>query len=733
MNGEVAMSKKLKVAVVAGGGWSLGAFTGGAVWELVRQLHSNRDRSRYDRFEVDVLAGSGAGALTLAVLLRTLANPEAFGTAAALARVGEAQRAAWLEGMDFSLLMRDTGVRRPALLDRSAIDALATELLSWTAGQPAHPVLLGDRVLLGMNLLNFNGIPIRASQLTALPDTVSTTLFRDHRVFCFDFGEPESAPLPHWRHFAGEHVHAGEAWHEVAATAVASGAVPVAFEPVVLQRVRDEYGSLWPEELEDRDEFPFTYGDGGPFQHQPLREAMHLIALQDARESPGSFERVLIFVDPNLSGSKHAFGLKFHLPYMVHGNGARVGDGVMATDPAAHLVAITNRYGVLARHQTTFEDLLAAANVNARATWRTQLRATVTELVAQVASAEGVSALADAAEARLECTLHQERTLSAAPSAPPPAARDAIAHVAFEQTGSHVKPDEMESGERLAYALMALIDQVADLRGKQEVSVLAVGPTEYHPADGSPPIPVKLAGDFFANFGGFLDARFRVHDFDAGRAGAASVLARASLLADAAARPAYTPWSDEPPSLEAVPAARDRFVRRIAQLTRQLLEYKIGYLGVTQAITIVAHYVAPKLVRDSGPGKRTAIVRIEVTSAEGEADLYLAGGAGGDRAGDARRVGDVVVLHTVLDYSDTEIVGPHVIALSSGWMVRLAVRRRTMRHPFLDIPLPGPAVLHANADCGLPIHRIRVDWAARTMSGWTQEDALREWPGGYQI
>jgi hypothetical protein len=205
------------------------------------------------------------------------------------------------------------------------------------------------------------------------------------------------------------------------------------------------------------------------------------------------------------------------------------------------------------------------------------------------------------------------------------------------------------------------------------------------------------------------------------------------LLADPADRPAYNPWSDPAPSLETAPAARDRFVRRIAQLTRQLLEYKIGYLGVTQAITIVANYVTPKLVRDSGPGWRMAIARIEVTPEDDDTEFYLAASANSERGGDARRVRDTIILHTVLHYSDTKITGPHVRSSPSGWVVRLAARRKHMRDPFVDIALPAPTTLRANADCGLPIHRIQVDWATRALSAWSQEDALQEWPGGYQV
>src|SRR5687768_4080018 len=653
------MPKKLKVAVVMGGGWSLGAFTGGAAWELVRQLQGNRDREQYDRCEIDVLAGAGAGALAAALLLRTLANPEAFSVAAAVSRVGEAQRAAWLEGVDFTQLLRDIEMRKPSLLDRGAIDALATELLSWPAGYHANPVLLSERVLLGMTLMNFNGLPINAANTPALAETFRSTLFRDSRVFCLDFTELALAPHTRWRHVARERVHAADTWREIAATAVASGSFPIAFEPVVLQRYREEYGPLWPDELRERDEFPFTYADGGTFNQEPLREAMDLISLQDAYEQPSDFDRVLVFIDPNVSGSKHAFGLKFHMPYIVQRDlGLFDRQDVVPADTGAHLVAIANRFGVLARHQSSFEDFVAAAHVNARHGWRAELRGIMATLAAQLP--QNGTELSSTVEARLACVLRQVSALAAAP-ADELQVNDEIARVAFEQTGHHLQPGELSARDRLAYALMALIDHVAGLRGKEQVRVVVVGATEYRPPDGSPPAAVKLAGDFFANFGGFFDARFRVHDFDAGRAVLASALATSPpLLADPADRPSYMPWADRAPSLEAVPAARDRYVRRIAQLTRQLLEYKIGYLGVTQAITIVAHYVTPKLVRDTGPGKRMAIVRVEVAPTGDVSEFYLAATANGDRGGDARQVGDVVVLHTVLHYSDTEILGPHV-------------------------------------------------------------------------
>jgi hypothetical protein len=63
----------------------------------------------------------------------------------------------------------------------------------------------------------------------------------------------------------------------------------------------------------------------------------------------------------------------------------------------------------------------------------------------------------------------------------------------------------------------------------------------------------------------------------------------------------------------------------------------------------------------------------------------------------------------------------------------LTVRGSNLRARPLEIPVPDPTALRANADCGLPIHRIRVDWSKRLVSVWANEDALQEWPGAYDM
>src|SRR5690606_6769724 len=89
-------------------------------------------------------------------------------------------------------------------------------------------------------------------------------------------------------------------WRKIAATTIASGAFPLAFEPVVLERDAWEYGPLWPKSFAsaERETFPFTFADGGVFNNEPVREAFRMAAFLDAHDDPATFDRLIVFVDP---------------------------------------------------------------------------------------------------------------------------------------------------------------------------------------------------------------------------------------------------------------------------------------------------------------------------------------------------------------------------------------------------------------------------------------------------
>ena len=91
------MAKKtLRVALVMGGGVSLGAFSGGALAETIRQLYELRQQGEYEDVVLDVFSGASAGGITLALLLRALANPDGKDIEAVVDEIERLERLLWV-------------------------------------------------------------------------------------------------------------------------------------------------------------------------------------------------------------------------------------------------------------------------------------------------------------------------------------------------------------------------------------------------------------------------------------------------------------------------------------------------------------------------------------------------------------------------------------------------------------------------------------------------------------
>ena len=70
--------KILRIGFAMGGGVSLGAYSGSTLTEALKQmilLGQDSSGKPYDDIELDVMSGSSAGAISLAVMLRSLADP----------------------------------------------------------------------------------------------------------------------------------------------------------------------------------------------------------------------------------------------------------------------------------------------------------------------------------------------------------------------------------------------------------------------------------------------------------------------------------------------------------------------------------------------------------------------------------------------------------------------------------------------------------------------------------
>jgi predicted acylesterase/phospholipase RssA len=734
------MGKKLKVAFAMGGGASLGAFSGGAIAEVLRQLRMNLDRSVYDTVEIDVLSGASAGGMTLGLLVRGLADPGNDSDGVAVERVRDLMKRAWVDEIDIERLVpRPDMTDRASLFDRGAVDAIARDVISWRDGEEPRPRLLADRVCLGLTLLNYNGIPISLSPGPALDDALSTTLYRDYRVFCLDFGASARAVPSRWLRFDAPALKRPKAWRSLAATMIAGGAVPLAFEPVILERRRSEFGPLWPEDLEQSDTFPFTHGDGGTFDNEPLRQAMRLIRFMDAPEAAGTYDRVLVSIDPNVSGSTHDLALEMNRALTVNPDyGLFDGEDVVPTDYAGRLLQNASRALTTIRGEASFKDYLGADKVNNRLRWRDDARGLIAELIDAV-DPDRAPALLTRAEASLRGVLANKRAVSLLPGGGL-TVEDEVQRVGAETVGgrgSEKDPSMGGSNERLRCVLLSLVDQVADLRGKEPVSVWAIAPTSFLPVDGGPgdSVPVDLAGDFVGSFGGFLDRSFRSHDFELGVALAGSSLASppvsgplgVPLLADPRQRAMLPPRIDA--KLSTNEKARRRFADRLGHVAAAVFRDKVHIRSVRTLVAPMVRRAIARLVRDKGERQIAAQVRLLVhPDSVGSQRFHLTGAAGGD---DTESVGvgidGVVAVDTVVRFTvrgTASVDGPHVHVRDHGWVLLLRETRPLHGDPVLEISLPALDSLRKESPRGLPIHTLHVDWPVKPKGVWSVESGL---------
>ncbi len=697
MNANRGDRKQLRVALAMGGGVSLGSFCGGAVGECVRQLIHNR-AEEYGSVRFDVFAGASAGAMSLGLLVHTLAHPQFAGRAdEPLKR----QHDAWVKRIDIENLIPDEKMKDAnSLLDRDAVDQIAKELLGWEQNVTPRTVILGPRVLLACTLANLNGIPVdgrKAGQGTVFLDALQTTLYEDIRIFDLrlDGNDGLDAP-PGW--LVRNDLTSPRAWSEIAATCVAAGAFPIAFEPVALERKKAEYGGLWPKVLSDNDAFPFTFSDGGMFNNEPLREVMKLIRRMDADD--GNFERIVIFIDPNLGGTKEDLSLDYYRELEVQDPDntlwklGRIFDGrdVAKRPYVDRMVALAAPlFGALAG-QAAFKDWLAAEKVNNRIEWRKELRSALIDLFWLLAQGtlddRALSEFATKVEDGLKGVLEAKGDKSI---------RDPQLDLQDEERrirgeGVDRRMDTLPDPHRQACVhLLSLVDQVAGLRERKNVRIVGIGPVD---EDDN---PIELAGNFVANFGGFFRKEYREYDFDMGRERAGRLLAEAKLLRNVHRVPGK-PRRDFDPTIGTTPESK-RLFSRITEVARVFLDAKVDWpLKVDKLVISLAKAKLGRLIGSAISGDQEQMVqyvlRLEIEPIRPGNRFKLAGMHGGDSL-DAEGVGGAHVIETLIflaaDTDSDTIKGPHVTKLGNQYVVKLVrkgwfPRLSRGKHRFLALP-----------------------------------------------
>ena len=469
------------------------------------------------------------------------------------------------------------------LVDRGVLEELARRYLDFPGGiDLSRREILANRVLFAHSIANLTPIVADASRefpvdeigLLGLSDGMTSHVHRELRVFDLHFTpvqadsltDADAFPRRWCRYHMGPKVvdeHGTgrgigsllepRGWAKMAATSLASGAFPLVFEPVPLERRSYEFGateegaaSLWPRRLRGKDRHVFTYVDGGTFLNEPIREAFRLASYMDAHKPEEDFERLVIFVDPHVVIPDPDLFLPHHARWIptepnrllrwLRGPGLERKTSLDRLIPLAGSVAraILNESRVVEadkvfqtrrrfelRNQVR-EELDAALDRNPDPSVLASLAYKLDGLLAADRVGVMIPAGALTLEGELRRVLAEERATpkeGARAEGLPPTLLEALGNKtprevrAFVASPESVPPNEL--GAWLRALTFAAVDRVMDLEGKMERSRLVAISPATDPA--RPGELLDLPGGRVGGFGGFMSELAGEHEVEVGR------------------------------------------------------------------------------------------------------------------------------------------------------------------------------------------------------------------------
>ena len=437
----MTVGNKKKIALVFSGAVSLGSFEAGVAHEIVNYIQQNDD----PEFEVDVIVGSSAGALTGALMAMALV----WGLDPIIIEE------AWLSVKLDDLLRLEKGDR--SILSSSRVEKLIARHITKPVGRKfLHPS--GKSINLVVVVTNLDGIQYKIHRSRSGEFAVNAIGYEDAMRFKLhpDF----------------------EDWDRLRSAVRASSAFPGAFEHKTINRTHRELRKRTKYRFPTEEPIAFHYSDGGIVNNQPLNKAIEVVNELPVTDSGYNSERVFLVVDPS--------------------------------PPKAESIG-ENEYGVfdvvskavwtIPRNQTLYKDLLLLEKVNRRLRWKNSFVSAMADVWnSGRIPAEQVQALDRLC--RDVAVFKGQAMLGLEPAEYLRVEEERIRNAYFSEVQKVRNPEIF-----IKYCF--LLEQVADLRNKHEISVNMITPQN----------PGKeLAGVIFGNFGGFLDSGFMKHDFNVGRA-----------------------------------------------------------------------------------------------------------------------------------------------------------------------------------------------------------------------
>ena len=202
-----------RIALVLGGGVSLGSYIGGAVTEILTALSRNGAR---EPVKLHVITGGSAGALNAGLAARALAvNPN----------VVPWIEKAWVDAADAQYLLNPGRKNRVGALDAGVLEDLSSALIACDPASDDGPSpVSGTPLRLGITLSSLHGIryDYRYGFLNVPDRAFGTRTYSDW----IDFELPAGSGA------------ADDVWEKIRDAVVASAAFPFAFPPRRITRQR---------------------------------------------------------------------------------------------------------------------------------------------------------------------------------------------------------------------------------------------------------------------------------------------------------------------------------------------------------------------------------------------------------------------------------------------------------------------------------------------------------------
>jgi len=517
-----------RIALVLGGGASLGSYIGGAVSEIIRAMENNR---RADKVVIDIITGASAGALNAALAARCLTVNRNL-----LPWIEKA----WVDAADASVLLDPGRGQREGWLDVSVLDELTRAMVaSPPAADDTPSPAGGQQMRLGFTLANLYGVPYeRRYRFLNEPDRpFGTRVHTDSIRFELSGASRAGSPV----------------WNDVAEAAVASASFPFAFPPRRISRRKGDYPGARLR-VDSDGTVDMWYLDGGLFDNAPLGLARDLVELDRGHKDQ---DRRYLFVEPGLESGAAGGQTPDGPPRTLAGTASALARAVLGQGAARDWVT-ANRVNTRLEILRDLVDRLPELAPDLLEPDALALGRYIGELAERVAEAQ-VAGLAPGDESEDPAGEHLDAQLARIETDP---AYAAVLNRADTRAGR----------ARFAKLIFAL-EAAAGLQDKDVLPLYLVAP-----ADGS-----ILAGDFLGHFGGFFHREWRANDFRAGRRDARRVMEE--TLHDVIA---YDPGDDAEyrvealdPGFESIPAAGKARLRGLvaAEADRMLSELRPGPLA----------------------------------------------------------------------------------------------------------------------------------------------------------